>query len=269
MHPVLPSRRPAARPAAPRERMPALVLVLVLAAAGCGRSTPAAAPPAPTPPAKVAGSPAGVPGPSPAPDGVRAAWATKDLGAWSQPGPGELVATFPARQPWGDPTVFLVRGQAVRDGVRWYQVLLPRRPNGSTGWVRADSVRLVPVADRVDVDLSRRELRVLAGGRVERRFPVAIGAKGTPTPTGRFYVTAKLRPPRISPVFGSWALALSAWSPVLDQFGTGDGQIALHGTHSPASLGQAVSHGCVRLDDRAVVELAKLLPLGTPVTISA
>src|SRR5919108_666346 len=89
--------------------------------------------------------------------------------------------------------------------------------------------------------------------------PVAVGAEDTPTPTGDFSLTAKLRPPRISPVFGSWALALSAWSDVLDQFGTGDGQIALHGTRRVASLGQAVSHGCVRLDDRAIIELAELL----------
>jgi lipoprotein-anchoring transpeptidase ErfK/SrfK len=108
---------------------------------------------------------------------------------------------------------------------------------------------------------------VLRGDRVEHRFQVAVGTDATPTPTGEFHVSAKLRPPRISPVFGSWALALSAWSDVLDQFGTGDGQIALHGTRSPASIGRAVSNGCVRLHDPAVAVLADLLPLGTPVTI--
>jgi lipoprotein-anchoring transpeptidase ErfK/SrfK len=56
---------------------------------------------------------------------------------------------------------------------------------------------------------------------------------------------------------------------VLDQFGTGDGQIALHGTRDPTGLGRALSHGCVRLHDRSVTMLAALLPLGTPVTIRA
>jgi lipoprotein-anchoring transpeptidase ErfK/SrfK len=248
----------------------ALALALTLSVASCGRSIPAASEPTPSQDDQPAVSPPGRTDALPAtPDGITAAWATRDVAVWSRPGGGKLVRVFPAKQPWGDPIAFLVRRQVHHDGVVWHQVLVPHRPNGSTGWVKDGQVRVVPLAYRVEVDLSRRELRVLKGDRVERRFPVAIGAEGTPTPTGDFYLTAKLRPPRISPVFGSWALALSAWSEVLDQFGTGDGQIALHGTRSLATLGKAVSHGCVRLDDRAIIELAELLPLGSPVTISA
>jgi hypothetical protein len=246
----------------------ARVAVLVILLTGCAE-VPATDRPAPAPPS--------VPAPPPARGGDRraepaadsyAVLATRDVGAWSRLGGGELVAVFPARQPWGDESAFLLlRHGADRDGRSWYQVLLPRGPNGSSGWVRADHVRLVPLAYRVDVDLSRRELRLLRYGRLAGRFTVVVGAPGTPTPTGSFFLTAKLQPPRISPVFGSWALALSAWSSVLDQAGTGDGQIALHGTRDPAGLGQALSHGCVRLHDRSVTMLASLLPLGTPVTI--
>jgi lipoprotein-anchoring transpeptidase ErfK/SrfK len=244
-----------------------LALALALSAAGCGPPSPSPASEAPPErPAATSADRSPVP---PAPGAVQSALAVKDLSIWSRPGGGELVAVFPAKQPWGDPTAFLIRGQAERDGTTWYRVLLPRRPNGSTGWVEGGQVRVVQLDHRVAVNLGRRELLVLRGDRVERRFPVAVGAEGTPTPTGDFYLTAKLRPPRISAAYGSWALALSAWSTVLDQFGTGDGQIALHGTRSLATLGKAVSHGCVRLDDRAVVELAELLPLGSPVTIRA
>jgi lipoprotein-anchoring transpeptidase ErfK/SrfK len=98
---------------------------------------------------------------------------------------------------------------------------------------------------------------------------VAVGAPDTPTPTGEFYVTVHLRPPQISPIYGAWALGLSAYSDVLDQFGTGDGQIALHGWSNLADLGQAVSHGCVRLDNQAISSLAQALPIGSPVTIRA
>jgi lipoprotein-anchoring transpeptidase ErfK/SrfK len=206
--------------------------------------------------------------PASAAGSATAAWAIKDLGVWSRVGGGDLVAAFPARQPWGDPTAFLVRERR-RDqaGKLWYRILLPRRPNGSTGWVPGEQVRLVPLTYRVEVDLGRRELRLLRLGRVVDSFQVVVGAPGTPTPTGEFFISAKLRPPRISSVYGSWALALSAYSKVLDQFGTGDGQIALHGTREVAALGRAVSHGCVRLDDRAIRTLARLLPLGSPVTI--
>jgi lipoprotein-anchoring transpeptidase ErfK/SrfK len=148
-------------------------------------------------------------------------------------------------------------------------VLLPRRPNQSTGWIRRDQVRLRPVDYEVEVSLSARTVRLLRDGRTQRTWPAGIGRAFTPTPTGRFYVTVKLRPPQISTVYGAWALGLSGYSEVLEQFGTGDGQIALHGTADPSDLGNQVSNGCVRLDDQAITTLAETLPLGTPVTIRA
>jgi lipoprotein-anchoring transpeptidase ErfK/SrfK len=73
----------------------------------------------------------------------------------------------------------------------------------------------------------------------------------------------------ISKVYGDWALGLSGYSDVLDQFGTGDGQIAVHGTRGTWALGQAVSNGCIRMANGDVSVLAKVAPPGTPVTIEA
>jgi lipoprotein-anchoring transpeptidase ErfK/SrfK len=98
-------------------------------------------------------------------------------------------------------------------------------------------------------------------------WPVGIGQDNTPTPTGQFYITVKLSPPQISHVYGAWALGLSAYSDVLEQFGTGDGQIALHGTADLGDLGQQVSNGCIRMANQVITHLAETLPLGTPVTI--
>jgi lipoprotein-anchoring transpeptidase ErfK/SrfK len=70
-------------------------------------------------------------------------------------------------------------------------------------------------------------------------------------------------------VYGAWALGLSAYSQVLSQFGTGDGQIALHGTSNLANLGHQVSNGCVRLDNDSISILATLLEPGSPVDITA
>jgi lipoprotein-anchoring transpeptidase ErfK/SrfK len=119
------------------------------------------------------------------------------------------------------------------------------------------------------VDLSARRLKLYQGAKAVHTFPVAIGQPDTPTPTGRFFVTVKLRPPQILWVYGAWALGLSAYSEVFDQFGTGDGQIAVHGTNDGSELGQAVSHGCVRLSNPSISTLASLLPLGSPVDIRA
>jgi len=246
----------------------AALLAAVLAVAGCGRSA-ASGPAAPAATAAPA---------APQPGRIRlgdasayVAVATTDLAAHAKPAVGgRVLGLFPKTTPWGSPTPFLVT-QAYGDaaGDTWLKVLLPRRPNQSTGWIRRDQVRLRPVDYEVEVSLSARTVRLLRDGRTQRTWPAGIGRAFTPTPTGRFYVTVKLRPPQISTVYGAWALGLSGYSEVLEQFGTGDGQIALHGTADPSDLGNQVSNGCVRLDDQAITTLAETLPLGTPVTIRA
>jgi lipoprotein-anchoring transpeptidase ErfK/SrfK len=187
----------------------------------------------------------------------------------SEPGGGRELQLLPPTLVWGTPTPFLVREARRVHGELWYRVLLPQRPNESTGWVSAKEVSTSPRGYSAEVDLSARRLILYKGVDAIGSFPVAIGGNGTPTPTGRFFVTVKLRPPQISTVYGDWALGLSAYSEVFDQFGTGDGQIALHGTANRSELGNAVSHGCVRLANPTISMLAKLLPPGSPVEIHA
>jgi lipoprotein-anchoring transpeptidase ErfK/SrfK len=250
----------------------AAALIAAVALTGCSRSG-ALDPPAtstatdPVAPAAPADHQPGSFRIGPAP--AYAAVATKDVNVFADPrGNAAITALFPAKLPWGSPTSFLIR-EAYRDaaGRTWLKVFLPRRPNESTGWLRRDQVRLRPMLHQVEVDLSSRTARLLRDGRTVRSWPVGIGRQATPTPTGSFYITVKLRPPQISPVYGAWALGLSGYSDVLEQFGTGDGQIALHGTGDPTDLGREVSNGCVRLNNAAITSLAQILPLGTPVTI--
>jgi lipoprotein-anchoring transpeptidase ErfK/SrfK len=249
------------------------LLTMVLLAAGCGGSDAAApsTPAAPEAPSESAPSTRPAPRPGPVRLGDAPAYvalAVKDVNVLSRPRGGRVVALFPAQLPWGSPTPFLIsEARRTEDGDTWLKVLLPRRPNGSTGWVRPDQVRVTPVTQAVQVDLSARSASLWRDRRKVRSWRVAIGTAGTPTPTGRFFVTVKLKPPQISTVYGAWALGLSGYSDVLEQFGTGDGQIALHGTHNPAVLGSAVSNGCVRMDNEVISLLAETLPLGTPVTI--
>jgi lipoprotein-anchoring transpeptidase ErfK/SrfK len=245
-----------------------VLLAMVVAIAGCGGSGPAS--PSAVPSSTAAAAPASPPS-SRVDLGDASAYvalAATDITVRARPGGGGVVAVFPAKLPWGSPMPFLVR-QAYRDdaGVTWLKVSLPRRPNGSSGWIRGDQVQLRPVAYEVVVELSSRTARLLRDGRTERSWPVGIGRANTPTPTGRFYITVKLRPPQISAVYGAWALGLSGYSDVLEQFGTGDGQIALHGTADLGDLGQEVSNGCVRMTNETITALAGALPPGTPVTI--
>ncbi|HEX5247818.1 MAG TPA: L,D-transpeptidase [Gaiellaceae bacterium] len=103
--------------------------------------------------------------------------------------------------------------------------------------------------------------------RVVARFPAAVGRSVLPTPTGRHYIVELLRQPDPNGAYGPFAFGLSAYSHVLYSFGGGPGQIGIHGTNEPASIGHSVSHGCVRIPNRDIVRLAYTLPLGTPVTI--
>jgi len=159
------------------------------------------------------------------------------------------------------PLTFMVRAR--RKG--WVRVQLPKRPNRSAGWVRRSEVRLSTTPYRVVIDRRRKRLTLLKRGRFAKRVQIAIGKSLTPTPRGRYFVTDVIR--SSDPFYGPYALGLSAYSPVLTSYAGGDGQLGIHGTNQPWSIGQSVSAGCIRVDNRTVRRLARLLPLGTPVVI--
>jgi lipoprotein-anchoring transpeptidase ErfK/SrfK len=181
---------------------------------------------------------------------------------------GALVVQLRATRPLtGAPTVVPVLSVALLDGRQWLRVRLPERPNGASGWIRADGTRRGATRWAIVISRARRRAVVYRAGRRVRRFRVVVGKRATPTPLGRFFVVERVRQARGS-ILGPWVLATSAYSNVLRQFGGGPGQIGLHGrTGLPEPLGSASSHGCVRFSDRAIRWLAARLPAGAPITI--
>jgi lipoprotein-anchoring transpeptidase ErfK/SrfK len=147
----------------------------------------------------------------------------------------------------------------------WYRLSLPGRPNGRTGWVPAASVRLKPVAKTIVIDRGERTLELHSHGRVVFRTRVAVGAPGMETPLGRFYVQAKFRP--TAPILGAFGFETSAYSKLSEW--PGGGIVGIHGTNAPWLLGQAVSHGCIRVANDAILRLRDLVPVGTPIQIVA
>ncbi len=168
----------------------------------------------------------------------------------------------------GVPTVFGIIGEQVDGRCRaaWLHVALPRRPNGSTGWVRAANVARAPVHTRITVDLSARRVRLYRYGRLVLSSRAAIGSSATPTPLGRYYVNQRLIPDDPGGPFGPGAVGISAFSPVLTGWAQG-GPIAIHGTNEPWSIGHAVSNGCIRLPNAVLRRLFRLALAGTPVLI--
>jgi lipoprotein-anchoring transpeptidase ErfK/SrfK len=163
----------------------------------------------------------------------------------------------------GAPLVFLVQKRVQY----WIKVYLPVRPNGSTGWVRARSVRLAIDPYRVVVSLRARRVSVYERNRLVRSERAGVGRSVLPTPSGTYFLVSLLKQPNPHGAYGPYAFGLSAYSNVLQSFGGGPGQIGLHGTDDPSRLGTNVSHGCIRISNAGITRLARMLPLGTPVTI--
>ena len=180
-----------------------------------------------------------------------------------------LLATVAARRPiTGEPTVLPVIGRATDSGgIPWLKVMLPGRPNGSSGWIAQQGTRMTATGWRIRVDLGRRRVSVYRHGRLVKVFAAVVGEPSTPTPTGSFFVEETLQMYAGEPG-GPFALALSARSNVLQEFEGGPGQIAMHGRENlGGTLGTASSHGCIRLGTGSIDWLAARVSPGVPVTI--
>ncbi|HWJ08219.1 MAG TPA: L,D-transpeptidase [Nocardioides sp.] len=146
----------------------------------------------------------------------------------------------------------------------WVQVMLPSKPNGSTGWIRSSQLAEAHSRFLVMVHLGSRTLQLFEDNREVGSWSVAIGAPETPTPVGRTFVLGQIVDDKqpFSPVI----LPLGSHSDTLDTYGGGPGTVALHGWTDPTVFGEAVSHGCVRVPDDAL-ELLRIVPIGTPVMV--
>ena len=166
--------------------------------------------------------------------------------------------------------VFLVEDRTVAG---WVQVLLPVRPNGSTGWIRSSGVTIAPTTAHIEVELGARRITVTDAGTVTvtvtYRGPVDVDAADTPTPTGKYSLRVLLQAPDPDTAYGPFAEGLSSHSDALEAFNGGDAEIGIHGTDDASLLGTDITHGCVRIDNAAITEPPAQLPLGTPVDIVA
>ncbi|GAB4243381.1 MAG: hypothetical protein Kow00129_02500 [Thermoleophilia bacterium] len=183
------------------------------------------------------------------------------------PPEGKVVRRLPATGQFGEETVVRILRETVdRRGNRWYQALLPLKPNETKGWIRAEELVVFAREHRIVIDLSDHRLDLFKGEELVDSFPVAVGKSGTPTPTGEFFVTVRVRPPNPAGAYGPLALGLSAYSEVLTDW-PGGGQAAIHGTNNPSAIGTDASHGCVRMRNQDILRVGEVAFVGTPVQI--
>jgi lipoprotein-anchoring transpeptidase ErfK/SrfK len=243
--------------------MPRRILLLVVTAVvfvGCGRQTP------PLVRAADVATWSATPPTEPAVPVFTVAHVTgKSIPVFDAAGAPSPARTLSNPNEDGAPRVFLVKSQQAD----WLEVMVPVRPNGTRGWIRAADVTLTQHSWRALVEVSANRLTVWNGKDIFLQESVAVGTGGTPTPTGDYYITELLKPDDPGGAYGPFAFGLSAFSEVLKSFAGGPGVIGLHGTNNSSSIGRAVSHGCIRLTNPSITKLAENMPVGTPISIVA
>ena len=168
----------------------------------------------------------------------------------------------------GFPNSYLVlrRWTDPADGTEWLLVRIPQRPNGKVGWLQRD--RLGPLqVTRNRIVVNRRALRLTLyrDGRRIFRAPIGIGAPGTPTPAGRYWIRERLTLRGRGGLYGALAFGTSAYSTLSDW--PKGGVVGIHGTNQPGLIPGRPSHGCIRMKNRHILRLGELIRVGTPVRI--
>ena len=250
-------------------RLGVLVLgLLALVSAACGSGAPSPS----LPPATSTGTFA-VAGPDPVSGTLEASVPGGEVvhpkrgpfRVFDTPSRGGNGAAYRAVNDWGQPLWLPVIAERDVRGDPWLHVLLPDRPNGSTGWLRAARVDTSIVRDRIIVRLRKHTLTRYHEGRPIARYRVAIGTPSTPTTPGRFFVWARVGYADVQGPYGNFAVGLSGFSRVITDW-PGGGRMAIHGTSDPSTAGEDVSNGCIRVFNPLMAKLIDV-PMGATVII--
>ena len=200
----------------------------------------------------------------------------RTLSRWAHPAHAASIRARPARGARvvgrlhyrtedGRPEIYLLlRSRGVRRQGTWVQLRIPGRPHGRTGWVpRWALASIHRVKGYLLLDKSRLRAYLFRDGRSIWSSPIGIGAPGTPTPAGNFWIREKLK--GFGDIYGPWAFGTAGYS-VLSDWPRG-GVVGIHGTNQPELIPGRPSHGCVRVPNGRIRVLARLLRLGTPLRI--
>ncbi|MCF7548755.1 L,D-transpeptidase [Pseudonocardia sp. WMMC193] len=230
-----------------------------VAAAAPGAAAPVAVDPATLPESTTYTALPGA-APDPAPDRAtdgRVAHPVRETVVHDAPN-GTPIARMPVTQ-IGDTWLPVVEQQG-----DWVRVLLPSRPESSTGWLSTADLDIKTTPYRIEVHLGSRTLALFRDGVQQAQWTVGIGKESAPTPTGRTFLLGAFTDAKqkFSPVI----LPLGTHSPTHDTFGGGPGTVAIHTWPTADVFGQASSDGCIRVPADALRQLSTV-PLGTLVMI--
>jgi L,D-transpeptidase ErfK/SrfK len=136
--------------------------------------------------------------------------------------------------------------------------------------------RFLPAPDllantRLLIKLGERRVYVYQKNQVLTSFPVAIGRDGWETPVGSHQVIQMVHNPVWEHPFTGELVPPGADNPLgarwIGFWTDGTNYIGFHGTPNEDSVGQSVSHGCVRMYNQDVIKLFQMVKIGTPVQV--
>jgi len=186
----------------------------------------------------------------------------------SKPGlAASIVTTLPTGTTDDTQNIVLVLSRVdISPRQSWYRVRLPILPNNKVGYVQSRYLSsLFVVHTHLYVDRSALTATLKRDGKTIFKTIVGVGRSYWPTPAGEFYIRDKLTNYN-NPFYGPVMFGTSARSPTLTDW-PGGGYVGVHGTNQPGILPGHVSHGCIRMLNAAILALARLMPVGTPLTI--
>jgi lipoprotein-anchoring transpeptidase ErfK/SrfK len=121
------------------------------------------------------------------------------------------------------------------------------------------------------IKLRDRRVYVYKNKKLKVTYPIAVGKAGWETPTGNYKVMDKQRNPVWEEPWTGKVILDGPNNPLgsrwIGFWTDGRNSIGFHGTSAEKLVGQAVSHGCIRMRNRDVVALYEQVKLGTPVTV--
>ena len=166
----------------------------------------------------------------------------------------------------GPPEIYLALQEYTNAAdVDWVKVRIPGRPNGRTGWVPREGLGEFHLI-HTQLVVNRRTLKaqLFKNGKKVFQAPVGVGKGSTPTPGGHFWIREKLR--GFGPVYGPLAFGTADYSNKLTDW-PGGGVVGVHGTNEPNLIPGRPSHGCIRMKNKDILKLSRLMKPGTPLLI--
>jgi murein L,D-transpeptidase YcbB/YkuD len=115
-------------------------------------------------------------------------------------------------------------------------------------------------------ELSTRTLTITRDGEVVKTYPIAVGAQRHPTPTGSYMMRKMTWNPGWIPPDSRWARGKRPTDPgdpanpmrTVKIFFR-EPAYYIHGTNAVGSLGEAASHGCIRMDPEDAAEVGLIV----------